>query len=104
MIYELRTYNVKPEHAADVVAVYEQYGWPQLKKWRKNLVGYFISDIGPLHQIVHLWKFADHDARDLQWTTLRANPKFLDFGRRIRPMLASQENKILKAAPWSPKV
>ena len=53
MIYELRTYNVKPEHAADVVAVYEQYGWPQLKKWRKNLVGYFISDIGPLHQIVH---------------------------------------------------
>ena len=82
MIYELRTYNVKPEHAADVVAVYEQYGWPQLKKWRKNLVGYFISDIGPLHQIVHLWKFTDHAARDHQWTTLRANPKFVDFGRR----------------------
>jgi len=36
--------------------------------------------------------------------TGRTSPKFVDFGRRIRPMLASQENKILKAAPWSPKV
>jgi hypothetical protein len=53
---------------------------------------------------VHLWKFADHAVRDEQWTTLRADPKFVDFGKRIRPMLASQENKILKAAPWSPKV
>jgi hypothetical protein len=102
MIYELRTYNVKPEAAADVVALYQAEGWPELQKWKQNLVGYFITDIGPLHQIVHLWKFESHDARDHQWTTLRASPSFAQFGRKIRPMLHSQENKIMKAAPWSP--
>lgn len=104
MIYELRTYNVKPEAAVDVVALYQAEGWPELAAWKQNLVGYFTTDIGPLHQIVHLWKFADHAARDHQWATLRANPKFAEFGRKIRPMLHSQENKIMKLAPWSPAV
>ncbi|HJQ59176.1 MAG TPA: NIPSNAP family protein [Vineibacter sp.] len=102
MIYELRTYNVKPEAAADVVALYQAEGWPELQKWQQNLVGYFFTDIGPLHQIVHLWKFENHEARDHQWTTLRANAAFAQFGRKIRPMLQSQENKILKSAPWGP--
>jgi len=52
---------------------------------------------------VHLWKFESHDARDHQWATLRSVPAFAQFGRKLRPMLHSQENKVMKAAPWSPQ-
>ena len=102
MIYELRTYALKPESAADAMTLYQAEAWPELSKWSQNLVGYFITEIGPLHQIVHLWKFETHDARDHQWTTLRAQPGFAAFGKKLRPMLLSQENKIMKAAPWGP--
>ena len=103
MIYELRTYNLKPEFAPDAMALYEAEGWPQLQKWSQNLVGYFTTEIGPLQQIVHLWKFESHDARDHQWATLRATSAFAAFGKKLRPMLMSQENKIMKSAPWGPK-
>jgi len=103
MIYELRTYNLMPGKVAEAMALYQAEGWPELAKWQKNLIGYFTSDISSLNQIVHLWKFESHDARDHQWTTLRATPAFAAFGAKLRPMLLSQDNKILKSAPWGPK-
>ena len=60
-IYELRTYQVTVGKMKDAVEAYSKKGWPALQKggFDKKLVGYFVSDTGPLHQIVHLWKFDD---------------------------------------------
>ena len=104
MIYELRTYTLHPGKVAEAHALYHAEGWPQLAKWQHNLIGYFVSDIGALNQIVHLWKFANHDARDEQWAKLRANAAFAAFGAKLRPMLLTQDNKILKSAPWGPQL
>ena len=64
------------------------------------VVGYFIGDVGAMNQIVHLWKFADDADRREFWETLFADETFMAFARKLRPLIQSQENKLLLAAPW----
>ena len=103
-IYELRTYQVTVGKMKDAVEAYNKKGWPALQKggFDKKLVGYFISDTGPLHQIVHLWKFDDDADRRNHWNNLFANDDFMSFAGELRPLLLSQQNQLLNAAPWGP--
>jgi len=58
-IYELRTYTFQVGKLDQAKTLYVEKGWPALKKYQDKLVGYFVSDVGPLNQLVHLWRFED---------------------------------------------
>ena len=102
-IYEMRTYTVIVGKLAEVVALYTHQGWPALAKLPPRLVGYFTGDIGAINQLVHLWKFEDDADRRQFWATVFADEAFMAFARQLRPLLLSQENKLLLAAPWGPQ-
>ena len=36
------------------------------------------------------------------WKGLFADPEFMAFAAQLRPLLQSQENKLMMAAPWGP--
>lgn len=101
-IYELRTYTVVVGNMAAVTDLYKTAGWPALAKYSKNLVGYFTGDVGALNQLVHMWRFEDDADRRAVWAAIYGDAEFMAFARQLRPMLASQENKLLLAAPWGP--
>ena len=88
----------------DAVAAYQDYGWPAIKNggFDNKLVGYFTSDTGGLHQIVHLWKFDDYNDRRQHWDTMFQDPAFMEFAGKIRPLLMTQHNQLLTASPWGP--
>jgi hypothetical protein len=102
-VYELRTYNVIVGKMAEVVALYKTQGWPAVARHPDRLVGYFTGDVGALNQLVHLWKFEDDADRRAFWAGVFADEQFMAFARQLRPLLASQENKLLMAAPWGPQ-
>ena len=103
-VYEMRTYNVQVGKMAEVVKVYQEFGWPAIQKvGPEKLVGYFMSDVGALNQLVHLWKFDDDADRRKFWQTAYALPDFQAFGGKIRPMILCQENRLLQPAPWGPQ-
>ncbi len=102
-IYELRTYDVIVGKMAEVVELYKTAGWPALARHPDRLVGYFTGDIGALNQLVHLWKFDDDADRRAFWAGVFGDAAFMDFARQLRPLLASQSNKLLLAAPWGPQ-
>jgi hypothetical protein len=102
-IYELRTYQVTVGKMAEVVALYKSLGWPALDKHPKKLVGYFTGDIGAINQLVHLWKFDDDADRRAFWAGVFADAGFMAFAAQLRPLLQSQQNKLLLAAPWGPQ-
>ncbi len=101
-IYELRTYQVVVGKMADVVELYRTEGYPAIAKHPPRLVGYFTGDIGALNELVHLWKFDDDADRRAFWSALFADEAFMAFARKLRPMLLSQNNKLLMASPWGP--
>lgn len=105
-IYEMRTYRVRVGQMAEVVQLYRTEGWPALQGggFDRKLVQYFLGDVGGMNQLVHLWRFEDDADRRAHWTALFADPAFLEFARKLRPNLESQENKLLLPAPWGPSL
>lgn len=103
-IYEKRTYSITVGKMAEVVNLYSTLGWPALeaKGFSKNLIGYFTSDTGELHQLVHLWRFNSDDDRRAFWKRLLADKDFMAFAGQLRPLIRTQANQLLLAAPWGP--
>jgi hypothetical protein len=104
-IYEMRTYTLQVGKMAEATRLYQEFGFPALKKGGHdaNLVGYFVADTGMINQLVHLWKFADDQARRDHWKAVFANVDFIEgFAAKFRPLVLSQEVKLLTAAPWGP--
>ena len=62
MIYEMRTYNLKPQSLQEVEkrfgAAYEK------RKKYSELAAFWHTEIGPLNQIVHVWPYKDIGERD----------------------------------------
>lgn len=102
-IYELRTYNVIVGKMSELVDLYKTEGWAALQKHPKKLVGYFTGDIGALNQLIHVWKFDDDADRRAFWAGVFGDAAFMAFAKKIRPLMLSQENKLMMAAPWGPQ-
>jgi hypothetical protein len=103
-LYELRTYTLYVGKMAEAVKLYQEIGYPALEKGgeAKKLVGYFQSDVGTLHQLVHMWKFEDDADRRRHWKSVFANADFMVFAGKFRPLVMTQEVKLLLPAPWGP--
>lgn len=104
VLYEKRTYSIIVGRMADAVRLYSEEGYPVLEAegFAGNLVGYFISDTGQLHQLVHLWRFEDDAARRAFWKRLFACEAFMAFAAQIRPLIHNQDVQLLLPAPWGP--
>lgn len=104
-LYEQRTYSITVGRMADLLKLYTEQGWPLLEAegFGGNLVGYFVSDTGRLHQLVHLWRFDDDAERRAFWKRLYANEPFMAFAAQIRPLIQTQEVQLLNPAPWGPR-
>ena len=101
-IYELRIYTLYVGKLNDAKDIYLNYGWPAIKKYEKNLVKYFIGDIGALNQIIHIWQFEDDNKRREIWKKIYSDDDFIKFATKFRPLVMKQENKLMTAAPWTP--
>ena len=102
-IYEMRTYQVVVGQMAAVVDLYKHQGWPALEKHPQKLLGYFTGDIGAMNQLIHIWKFDDDADRRAFWAGVFGDPAFMAFAKQLRPMLHSQDNKLMLSAPWGPQ-
>lgn len=103
-IYEKRTYDIKVGHMTEVIRLYGDEGAPALEAggFMENLVGYFTSDTGRLHQLIHIWRFDDDAARRDFWKRLFADDEFMKFAVQIRQHIEAQDVQLLNPAPWGP--
>jgi hypothetical protein len=98
MIYEIRTYDIKPGSLAEVEKRFgEAY---EHRKKHSPLAAFFHTEIGPLNQIIHIWPYKDLEERariraaaiaDKTWP-----PKTGEF-------LTAQRTDIFIPAPFSPE-
>ncbi len=105
MLYEMRTYTLQVGKMGEAQKLYTELGFPALKKGGqdKHLVGYFVADTGMINQLVHLWMFKDDADRRAHWAAVFANKDFVEgFASKFRPLVMTQEVKLMTAAPWGP--
>ena len=103
-LYELRTYTLQVGKMAEAATYYTELGYPALVKGghAKKLVGYFQSDVGTINQLVHMWKFSDDADRRTHWAGVFADADFMAFAAKFRPLVLTQDVKLLLPAAWGP--
>lgn len=100
MIVDHRTYTLHSGKAAEYVATYQQHGLAIQTRHLGAPFAYMTSDIGPLNQIVHLWVYPDLADREARRQRLAADPDWNAYLKLVRPLISTQENKILKMADF----
>ena len=98
MLYELRTYTVKPGTLGDMVKAASTVSLDIRGNNYGKLEGYWSTEIGPLNQVLHLWSYSDFAERARLRAELAKNPRWTgEYLPIIRPLLMRQEVRLLNA-------
>ena len=98
MIYELRTYTIKPGMAPVAAANSGELGRAVRGDDYGKLEGYWITEIGPLNQVMHLWSYADLNERARLRAELAKNERWnTEYLPKMRPILVRQDTRIMNA-------
>ena len=102
MIVEERIYTLHPGKVPEYMKHYENEGLAVQTRHLPRMVGYFTTEIGPLNQVVHMWGYDSLDQRAERRAALGDDPAWQAYVAKIRPLIITQESKILLPMPWSP--
>jgi hypothetical protein len=102
MIFEQRTYTVAHGRMDEYLARYERDALPLQRKYLGRLLGFFVSDIGPLNQVVHIWVYDSMADREQRRQALDVDPDWKAFKVGNRGTFVAQEVKILTPASFCP--
>ena len=105
MIYELRTYTVKQGTAAEMAKHAGTVGRDIRGDNYGKLEGYWVSEIGHLNQLMHLWSYSDLNERARLRGELGKNKRWTsEYVPVTRPNLIRQEVRLLNpvVAPKPP--
>jgi len=102
MLYEERTYTLKPGSLVAYFKTYEAEGLAVQKAILGNLVGYFSTEFGTLNQVVHIWAYESLDERARRRAKLWQDQTWLAYAAKIIPLVEKMENRLLLPAPFSP--
>src|ERR1043165_9451117 len=98
MIYELRTYTVKPGTLGDMIKAASTVSREIRKDDYGKLEGYWSTEIGPLNQVLHMWSYSSLDERARMRAELAKNPRWTgEYVPLIRPLLVRQDVRLMNA-------
>lgn len=102
MIVDVRTYTLVTRRMPAYLALFEELALPVMRRHGMELAGYYLSQIGPLNQVVHIWRYASLADLESKRARRDADPDWSAFLSRTEGMVLMQENKIMRPAAFSP--
>ena len=100
MYVEERMYTLHPGTAPDYLKHYQNDGMKVQLRHLPHMVGYYVTEVGTLNMIVHMWAYESHDQRERCRAAMSADSDWQAYVARIRPLMERQETRIMKCAPF----
>jgi hypothetical protein len=98
MIYELRTYTLRPGTQGDMIKAASTVSLDIRGNNYGKLEGYWSTEIGPLNQVMHMWSYSSFDERAKLRGELAKNPRWTgEYTPLIHPLLVRQDIRLLNA-------
>ena len=99
MIYEVRTYDIKPKSQPEVEKRFgEAY---EYRKKLSPLAAFWHTEIGPLNQIIHVWPYQDLAERDkIRTAAVQAG----NWPPKIGEFIVNMRSEIYIPFPVSPEI
>jgi len=99
-LYELRWYRTQPGKAPEWIS-HLKAAMPVREKYSPN-VGLWITEMGLLNEVVHLWVYRDLNERAAVRAKASQDPQWQAFLAKGTPLLLDMKSIILIPAPHSP--
>jgi hypothetical protein len=102
MIFDHRTYTVKPGKMKEQLELYEKHGLQVQIRHLGAPVLYGVAETGPLNTYVHVWAYESAADREQKRAAMQADPEWQAYLAKSAEAgyLTGQENRILTAAPF----
>jgi len=99
MIFELRTYDLRPGDAQRYTNLFANLGREIITR-HLPMVGYYLTETGRLNRLIHLWRYEDLADRARRRSELYRDADWLrDFIPHGLPLLQSQCNQLWIPTP-----
>ncbi|MFJ5297289.1 NIPSNAP family protein [Pseudomonas sp. SLFW] len=102
MILEERIYRIRSGQMSNYLALVREEGLAIQQPILGRLIGYFVSEIGPLSHVVHMWAYDSFEERVRRRQLLAQDPRWQVFIPRLTALIESSENRILLPTDFSP--
>jgi hypothetical protein len=102
MIVEERIYTLYPGKVSEMVKLYGEEGLALQQRHLGEFIGYFSTETGNLNQVVFMWGYDSLDDRAARRERLAQDPEWQRYLQKAVQLILTQENRILKPAPFSP--
>ena len=100
MYVEERMYTLQVGKAAEYFRNYEEFGLKAQIRHLPHMAGYYLTEVGPQNVVIHLWAYEDLNQRDKCRAAMQADPEWQAYLPKIRPLIVSQDTRIMKCAPF----
>jgi len=99
MIYEFRTYDLRPGSLQEVLKRFGD-GYEHRAKY-SQLAAFLYTEIGPLNQILHIWPYADLGERERVRAEAVKDP---NWPPKIHEFIVHQQSEIFVPFPFGPEL
>lgn len=103
MIVDHRIYTIPHGRMKEYL---ERYAAVEFALQRRHLghhIGCYVSEIGTLNQVIHLWGFASMADREARLARMEQDPQLATFRDMSSGIFTAQETRILRATEFSPQ-
>lgn len=95
-IVDHRVYTIRPRCMAAFLEAFDQLAMPILLRHLGPPLAFYVSSIGPLNQVVHLWGYDSLDDFERRSAARDADPDFAAYLHATRDLVVAQETRIIK--------
>ena len=96
MFVEQRIYTFAPGNTGEFLKAYESDAMAAQTGALGPPVGYYVNEIGPLNQVMHLWSYADLNERQRLRAELGKNQRWMtEYVPLNRALMVRQDNRFL---------
>ena len=103
MIYELRTYTVRPEKMPVLLDLWRQVGRPLIDRHLKCL-GVWTTESGELNRVVHLYVWDSYSSREELRRRFYEDSEAQAYVAQVKPLYQRQESVMLFPTDFSPRI
>ena len=95
-VIDLRIYTIRPRGMPEYLKLFEELALPVALRHLGEPLGYYVTQIGPLNQVVHLWAFDNLADLEQRHAGLAGDPDFAKYLAATEGLVVAQEGRIMR--------
>ena len=99
-VVDLRIYTIRPRGMPRYLKLFEELALPLALKYFGEPLGYYVTQIGPLNQVVHLWGFENLADMEQRQAALAGDPGFTKYLTATDGLVIAQEDRIMRTVEF----